>query len=82
MKNAFTVDVEDYFQVQAFAKVIDPAHWDDYQPRVVANTTAMLELLAERSVIGTFFVLGWGRNATRTSCGRSRARATRSHRTA
>lgn len=59
MKNVFTVDVEDYFQVQAFAGVIDPARWDDYQPRVVANTKVMLELLAERGVTGTFFVLGW-----------------------
>jgi len=59
MKNVFTVDVEDYFQVQAFADVIDPARWDDYQPRVLANTAAVLELLAERGVTGTFFVLGW-----------------------
>ena len=59
MKNVFTVDVEDYFHVQAFADVIDPARWDDYQPRVLANTAAVLELLAERGVTGTFFVLGW-----------------------
>ena len=59
MKNVFTVDVEDYFQVQAFADVIDPARWDAYQPRVVENTLAVLDLLAERGVQGTFFVLGW-----------------------
>ena len=59
MKNVFTVDVEDYFQVQAFADVVDPSRWDEYESRVVANTTAVLALLAERSVSGTFFVLGW-----------------------
>lgn len=59
MKNVFTVDVEDYFQVQAFADVVDPSRWDEYESRVVANTTAVLALLAERGVAGTFFVLGW-----------------------
>lgn len=59
MKNVFTVDVEDYFQVQAFADVVDPARWDAYQSRVVKNTTTILDLLEERGVTGTFFVLGW-----------------------
>lgn len=59
MKNAFTVDVEDYFQVQAFADVVDPGRWDDYGSRVVANTSRVLDLLAERNVSATFFVLGW-----------------------
>lgn len=59
MKNVFTVDVEDYYQVQAFADVVDPARWDDYAARVVPNTEAVLALLAERGIVGTFFVLGW-----------------------
>lgn len=59
MKNVFTVDVEDYFQVQAFADVVDRSQWDGYESRVVANTRAVLALLAERGVCGTFFVLGW-----------------------
>lgn len=57
--NAFTVDVEDYFQVQAFASTIDPAGWDAFQPRVEANTNRLLGLLQARRIRGTFFVLGW-----------------------
>ena len=57
--NAFTVDVEDYFHVQAFADRIDPATWDDYESRVVGNTRRILDLLARHGASGTFFVLGW-----------------------
>lgn len=59
MKNAFTVDVEDYFQVEGFAGVIDRSHWDRYETRVRANTATILEMLARRGIRGTFFVLGW-----------------------
>lgn len=59
MKNAFTIDVEDYFQVEAFAQVIDRASWDGYSTRVVANTARLLDLLAARGIRATFFVLGW-----------------------
>ncbi len=57
--NALTVDVEDYFQVQAFAGVIAPAEWDRYPGRVVANTGRMLDLFAAAGVHATFFTLGW-----------------------
>ncbi len=57
--NAFTVDVEDYFQVQAFADVIDRKQWDEFPSRVVANTHAVLRLLDAAQVQGTFFILGW-----------------------
>lgn len=59
MQNAFTVDVEDYFQVSAFEKNISRDSWDDYPHHVVDNTVRILDLLAEKKVIGTFFVLGW-----------------------
>ena len=59
MKNAFTVDVEDYFQVEGFAGVIDRQSWDGYDTRVQANTAALLEILARRGTRATFFVLGW-----------------------
>lgn len=59
MSNVFSVDVEDYFQVEAFSRVIDKATWENYAPRVEANTRKILELLAQRDVRGTFFVLGW-----------------------
>ncbi|MFH1923096.1 MAG: polysaccharide deacetylase family protein, partial [Planctomycetota bacterium] len=57
--NAFTVDVEDYFHVQAFADRIDPKKWDDYESRVIPNTRKVLRILDERQVRGTFFILGW-----------------------
>ncbi len=57
--NAFTVDVEDYYHVQAFSDHVDPNTWDDYESRVVENTHGMLRLLDEHSVQATFFVLGW-----------------------
>jgi len=59
MINAFTVDVEDYFQVEAFSGVINRNTWDDFSCRVEANTDIILKLLDDANVKGTFFVLGW-----------------------
>ena len=59
MLNALTIDVEEHFQVHAFANVIRPADWDHYTSRVVGNTQRLLRLLAARQVKATFFVLGW-----------------------
>lgn len=58
-RHALTIDVEEYFHVHAFANVIDPTCWDEYPSRVVESTQLILDLLAERSVQATFFVLGW-----------------------
>jgi polysaccharide deacetylase family protein (PEP-CTERM system associated) len=57
--NALTVDVEDYFQVQAFAETIARTTWADWPRRVEANTELLLGLFAEKSVRATFFTLGW-----------------------
>lgn len=57
--NAMTVDVEDYFQVSAFAGVVSPDSWDTYESRVAANTDRLLGIFAAADVRGTFFVLGW-----------------------
>lgn len=57
--NAFTVDVEDYFQVAALAPAIDRASWPQRESRVERNTGVLLDLLAEHAIHGTFFVLGW-----------------------
>lgn len=59
LKNAFTIDMEDYFQVEAFAGVIDRASWDGFHTRVSANTDRLLAMLESRGVRATFFVLGW-----------------------
>jgi polysaccharide deacetylase family protein (PEP-CTERM system associated) len=58
-QNAFTVDVEDYFQVSAFEGDIDRAEWDRFPRRVVDNTLRLLEKLAAHETRATFFVLGW-----------------------
>lgn len=59
MYNALSVDVEDYFQVQAFRGSVAPDSWAGRPSRVVANTRRLLELLARHRVRATFFVLGW-----------------------
>ena len=59
MVNAMTVDVEDYFQVSAFDKVVSREAWPGMESRVVANTGRLLDLFDEFNVRSTFFVLGW-----------------------
>lgn len=59
MKNALTIDVEDYFHVNAFAGQIRPDEWDRYPLRVEGNTRRILDLLDEFALKATFFVLGW-----------------------
>jgi polysaccharide deacetylase family protein (PEP-CTERM system associated) len=43
--NALTVDVEDYFQVNAFSDVIHCEDWDTFKPRVEKNTYSILDIL-------------------------------------
>lgn len=57
--NAMTVDVEDYFHVQAFAGVVTRSDWERYPSRVERNTFRLLEMFAARQIRATFFVLGW-----------------------
>ena len=54
-----TVDVEDYFQVQAFADCIDRKDWDAFPARVDRNTDIILDQFAAADVKATFFTLGW-----------------------
>ncbi len=58
-RNLMSVDVEDYFQVEAFSSVVDRSAWDQYPCRVEDNTRRVLDLLDECGVKATFFVLGW-----------------------
>jgi polysaccharide deacetylase family protein (PEP-CTERM system associated) len=57
--NALTVDVEDYFHVQAFANVVGRSDWERYPIRVERNTYRLLELFARKGIRATFFILGW-----------------------
>jgi polysaccharide deacetylase family protein (PEP-CTERM system associated) len=54
-----TVDVEDWFQVQAFAETLPRETWDGLERRVEANTDRILRLFADAKIVGTFFTLGW-----------------------
>lgn len=57
--NYLTIDVEDYFQVAAFEKVISPSTWQNYPSRVEQNTRKILDLFDIHGVKGTFFIVGW-----------------------
>ncbi len=57
--NALTIDVEDYFQVSAFAPYIARADWERRECRVERNVDRILELLDEHDTEATFFTLGW-----------------------
>jgi polysaccharide deacetylase family protein (PEP-CTERM system associated) len=59
LHNALSIDVEDYFQVQAFAGVIPRARWDEFPRRVEGNTERLLEILDRAGAQATFFALGW-----------------------
>lgn len=59
MRNAISVDIEDWFQVGAFESVIARDSWDRRAHRVEANSDAVLALFAAADVKATFFILGW-----------------------
>ena len=59
VRNAMSVDVEDWFQVQAFAGTIPRTAWDGFAPRVEANTDRILAAFDRAGVRATFFTLGW-----------------------
>ncbi len=56
---AFSVDVEDYFQVEALRLFCPRETWDSFEDRTEQNTDRILRLLEGLSARGTFFVLGW-----------------------
>lgn len=59
IKNAMSIDVEDYFQVSAFAPHIRREDWDALPCRVERNVDVILGLLDETGAKATFFTLGW-----------------------
>ncbi len=59
MRNALTIDVEDYFQVSAFEHHIDRDAWDRLPCRVERNVDTILGILDRHAAAATFFVLGW-----------------------
>ena len=59
MTHAFSVDVEDWYQVSDFEEIVEFSAWHWYESRVVPNTERILALLAEAGVTATFFILAW-----------------------
>jgi polysaccharide deacetylase family protein (PEP-CTERM system associated) len=57
--NAFSVDLEEYFQVANFDHVIDRRRWPELPSRAVAQTHRILDLCDQTGTRATFFVLGW-----------------------
>jgi polysaccharide deacetylase family protein (PEP-CTERM system associated) len=57
--HVFTVDLEEYFQVEAFADVVTRDRWDAYPSRLEGSTRLLLDMLDEAGATATFFVLGW-----------------------
>jgi len=59
MNNAITIDLEDYYQVSAFANEVVVDQWDSFSSRIEKNTTRLLSILADGRTQATFFTLGW-----------------------
>jgi len=59
MLNALSIDLEDYFQVEAFASRINYNEWDNYPCRIKQNTKKILNILDDYQIKATFFCLGW-----------------------
>jgi polysaccharide deacetylase family protein (PEP-CTERM system associated) len=61
-KHVLSIDLEDYFHVEAFSRQIDRSEWQQYPSRVNENTHRLLDLFDQYHVKSTFFVLGWVAN--------------------
>jgi polysaccharide deacetylase family protein (PEP-CTERM system associated) len=59
VQHIFSVDVEDYFQVNAFEATVQRSQWDSFPSRIERNMDRLLDLLNRKKVLGTFFTLGW-----------------------
>jgi len=57
--DGLSVDLEDYYQVEAFAEQISRSRWSTLPSRIRQNTRRTLALLERNRCRATFFVLGW-----------------------
>lgn len=58
-RHLLTVNLEDYFHVAAYGKLIQRKQWYRFETRFERNTLRVLDLLDRFEVKATFFVLGW-----------------------
>ncbi len=59
MRNALTIDLEDYYHVSAFSEQIPVDRWNSATSRIERNTEVLLDLLESAGCKATFFTLGW-----------------------
>lgn len=59
VRNVLTVDVEEWFHLLEGKGVPPMDQWDSLECRVDRNVNVLLEAMAEMSIVGTFFWLGW-----------------------
>lgn len=57
--HVLTVGLEDFFQVDAFDRLIEPRQWPRFERRLERSTSRTLDLLDAAGARATFFVLGW-----------------------
>lgn len=58
-RHIVTVGLEDFFQVDAFDRLIAPRQWSRFERRLERSTARTLDLLDDAGARATFFVLGW-----------------------
>ena len=56
MINILTIDLEDYFQVHAFSKVIRYEDWNKFECRIERNTDRLLEILNDATQNSAFSI--------------------------
>jgi polysaccharide deacetylase family protein (PEP-CTERM system associated) len=59
MKNALTIDVEEFFQVHALSGAVQISKWDEFPSSINENTSIILDILERKNTNATFFCLGW-----------------------
>jgi polysaccharide deacetylase family protein (PEP-CTERM system associated) len=59
VENILTIDLEDWFHICGLEEMIPETSWSNLESRISVNTSKILNILAERNVKATFFVLGF-----------------------
>lgn len=57
LKNALTIDLEDWYQTEDLN--LDTKYWPNYESRIESSTKNILDILSEKNIKATFFVLGY-----------------------